>query len=54
MNIGTVEQCADRRNQHHIVGPNQFPQLLFSFAATSARRFSASCPCRASRRFLLL
>jgi hypothetical protein len=33
VNIGAVEQRADRRNQHHIVGPNQFPQLRLSFVA---------------------
>ena len=27
IDIGAVEQRADRRNQHDIVGPNQFPQL---------------------------
>jgi hypothetical protein len=27
MNIGAVEQCADRRNEHNVIGPNQFPQL---------------------------
>jgi hypothetical protein len=32
MNIGAVEQGADRRNQHDIVGPNQFPQFWLSFA----------------------
>jgi hypothetical protein len=26
MDVGAVEQRADRRNQHDIVGPNQFPQ----------------------------
>jgi hypothetical protein len=32
MDVGAVEQRANRRNQHDIVGPNQFPQsgvLLF-------------------------
>src|SRR5258707_6325532 len=37
MNIGAIEQRADRRNQHHIVGPNQFPQLLFSFVDPTRR-----------------
>ena len=32
VNMGAVEQRADRRNQHDIVGPNQFPQLWRSFA----------------------
>src|ERR1700687_5632223 len=27
MDIGAIEQRANRRNQHHVVGPNQFPQL---------------------------
>src|ERR1700751_1880914 len=27
MDIGAVEQRADRRNQHDVVGPNQFPQI---------------------------
>src|SRR5690242_5973388 len=27
MDIGAVEQRADRRDQHHIVGSNQFPQI---------------------------
>jgi hypothetical protein len=31
MDIGAIEQGANRRNQHHIVGPNQFPQFRLSF-----------------------
>jgi hypothetical protein len=31
MNIRAVKQRADGRNQHHIVSPNQFPQLWRSF-----------------------
>src|SRR5579863_9555258 len=27
MDIGAVEQCANRRNQHDVVGSNQFPHL---------------------------
>ena len=30
MDIGAVEQRSDRRNQHDVVGPNQFPHLAFS------------------------
>ncbi len=26
MDVGTVEQRADRRHQHHVIGPNQFAQ----------------------------
>jgi hypothetical protein len=33
MDIGAIEQRSDRRNQHDIVGPNQFPQFRLSFAA---------------------
>ena len=32
VDIGAVEQRSDRRNQHDIVGSNQFPQLWRSFA----------------------
>jgi hypothetical protein len=31
MDIGAVEQRSDRRNQHDVVGPNQFPHPTFSF-----------------------
>ena len=31
MDIGAVEQRADRRNQHDIVGSNQFTQVRLSF-----------------------
>jgi hypothetical protein len=31
MDIGAVEQRSNRRNQHDVVGPNQFPHLAFSF-----------------------
>src|SRR3982075_2418435 len=58
MDIRAVERRADSRNQYHIVGANQFPQLpvlLCRPDATAQRRVStASCPCRASRHFLLL
>src|SRR5207253_10431518 len=30
MDIGAVEQRADCRNQHDIVGPDQFPQVMLS------------------------
>ena len=30
MDIGAVEQRADRRHQYHIVGSNQFPQNRLS------------------------
>ena len=30
MDIRPVEQRADRRNQHYIIGPNQFAQLRLS------------------------
>ena len=30
VDIGPIEQCPDRGNQHNIVGPNQFPQFAFS------------------------
>jgi hypothetical protein len=29
MDIGAVEQRSNRRNQHDVVGPNQFPHLSF-------------------------
>src|ERR1700722_3527581 len=29
MDVGAVQQRPHRRNQHDIVGPNQFPQLTF-------------------------
>jgi hypothetical protein len=29
MDIGTVEQRSNCRNQHDVVGPNQFPHLSF-------------------------
>jgi hypothetical protein len=32
MDIGAVEQRAYSGNQHDIVGPDQFPQLRFSFS----------------------
>jgi hypothetical protein len=32
MDIGAIEQRTDRRNQHHIVGANQFAQVLFSWS----------------------
>ena len=39
MDIGAVEQRADRGNQHDIVGPNQFPQFVtLSFARPGVRR----------------
>ena len=41
MDVGAVEQRADRGNQHHIVGPNQFPQrdvLLCRLDAPGARQ----------------
>jgi len=41
MNIGAVEQGADRRNQHDIVGPNQFPQFWHSFAGRRDGRRAA-------------
>src|SRR5258708_31343734 len=44
MDIGAVEQCSDSRNQHDIVGANQFPQLpvlLCRLDATAARRCQA-------------
>jgi hypothetical protein len=31
MDIGAIEQRPDRRNQHDVVGSNQFPQLWHSF-----------------------
>jgi hypothetical protein len=30
VNIRAIKQRTDRRNQHDVVGPNQFPQLVFS------------------------
>jgi hypothetical protein len=30
MDIGGIKQRADCRNQYHVVGPNQFPQLPLS------------------------
>ena len=48
MDVGAVEQRADRRNQHDIVGPNQFPQLVLSFAGP------ACGGCGPVNRFLLL
>jgi hypothetical protein len=35
MDIGAVEQRSDRRNQHDVVGPNQFPHLAFSLYSRS-------------------
>src|ERR1700677_1337981 len=61
MDIGAVEQGADSRNQHHIVGSKQFPQLRYSFFSPgSVRRCgcaslsAARCPCRVPSHFLLL
>jgi hypothetical protein len=31
MDVGAIEERTDRRNQHDIVGSNQFPHLAFSF-----------------------
>jgi hypothetical protein len=31
MDMGAVEQRSDRRNQHDIVGPNQFSQFCRSY-----------------------
>src|SRR6476619_2992616 len=44
MDIGAIEQRADRRNQHDIVGPNQFPQVLFSYADPTRRLHDVSMP----------
>ena len=38
MDLGAVEQRADRRNQHDIIGPNQFPQLAFSCVEPNHRQ----------------
>src|SRR3982750_1404872 len=57
MLIGTVEQLPDRRNQHDIVGPNQFPQCsapLSTRCGSGARHSTAARPCRITRHFLLL
>ncbi len=37
MDIRAVEQRADGRNQHHIVGSNQFPQFSFSLVGPMPR-----------------
>src|SRR5947209_19094334 len=57
MDMGAVEQCADRRNQHYIVSSNQFTQVRFSFAGHGGALLplsTPSCPCRDDRRFLWL
>jgi octaprenyl-diphosphate synthase len=38
MDVGAIEQRAHRRNQHDIVGSNQFPQLSLSFVEPASRR----------------
>jgi hypothetical protein len=51
MDVGAVEQRTDRRNQHDIVGPNQFTQLLFSFVDPASARHEASQPLHALAAF---
>src|SRR5712691_1949294 len=46
MDVGAVEQRTDRRHQHHVVGPNQFPQYRSPLR-------DAACPCRMTWHFLL-
>src|SRR5215472_417727 len=56
MDIGAVEQRADRRNQHHIVGSNQFPQITSPYSAMwggDAGRSRIDRPCRVTWQFLL-
>jgi hypothetical protein len=47
MDIGAVEQCTDCGNQHDIVGPDQFPQVMFSLFARVRQRHRACQPLRA-------
>ncbi len=62
MDIGAVEQRADRRDQHDIIGPNQFPQnaspssmcnLLLTLRGSDAAVSRADRPCRLPPQFLL-
>jgi hypothetical protein len=44
VNIRTVKQRANRRNQHDVVGSNQFPHLAFSLYSRRSNDFVvASC-----------
>src|SRR5215471_7179218 len=53
MDIGGIKQRADCRNQHHVVGPNQFPQLPLSSANRKMMSAMQPCPCRITSHFLL-
>src|SRR6516225_6097595 len=53
MDIGGIKQRADCRNQHHVVGPNQFPQLPLSSANRKMMSATQPCPCRIAPHFLL-
>jgi hypothetical protein len=46
-----VKQRSDRRNQHDIVGPNQFPQFWYSFAGPAWQLPDACQPHRALAAF---
>jgi hypothetical protein len=49
VDIRTVKQRANRRNQHDVVGSNQFPHLAFSFYSRRSNDFvGIPYPCRAS------
>src|SRR6185437_6680053 len=37
MDIGAIQQRADRRDQYHIVGSNQFPHVTFSCIPTASQ-----------------
>jgi hypothetical protein len=43
MDIGAVEQRADRRNQYDIVGPNQFPHLRLSYVGPTTAQGASNC-----------
>src|SRR5262249_31353742 len=44
MDVGAIEQRADRRHQHHIVGPHQFPQLAALLSPRPKSRASVYLP----------
>jgi hypothetical protein len=44
MDIGAVEQRANRRNQHNIIGSNQFPHSRFSFVGLTRPDALAALP----------
>jgi hypothetical protein len=57
MDIGAIEQRADSRHQHNIVGPHQFThdEPLRKNGWMALRLVSTvRCPCRVTPQFLLL